>query len=95
MDKELHEALAQVTMYSKMGRYISNKILKYNKHSKSHRNLRHSQKPESPSEGYVKARKVRDNSYSESHSSPHNKFRITVNNSQPSIGYYKVSYCQV
>lgn len=46
MDKELHEALAQVTMYSKMGRYISNKILKYNKHSKSHRNIRHSQKVE-------------------------------------------------
>lgn len=95
MDKELHEALAQVTMYSKMGRYISNKILKYNKHSKSHRNLRHSQKSELACEDYAKVRKVRDNSYSESQSTPHNKFRITMSSSHPSIGYYKVSYCQV
>ena len=33
MEKELQETLGQVTMYSKMGRYISNKILKYNKSS--------------------------------------------------------------
>lgn len=45
MDKELHDALAQVTMYSKMGRYISNKILKYNKRTKTHRSLRNSEKP--------------------------------------------------
>lgn len=42
MDKELQETLAQVTMYSKMGRYISNKILKYNKHTKTQRSLRSS-----------------------------------------------------
>ncbi len=43
MDKELHETLAQVTMYSKMGRYISNKILKYNKRVKTHRSFRSTQ----------------------------------------------------
>lgn len=43
MDKELHETLANVTMYSKMGRYISNKILKYNKSTKTHRVQRRSQ----------------------------------------------------
>lgn len=31
MEKELQQTLSQVPMYSKMGRYISNKILKYNK----------------------------------------------------------------
>ena len=43
MDKELHETLAQVTMYSEMGRYISNKILKYNKRVKTHRSFRSTQ----------------------------------------------------
>jgi hypothetical protein len=43
MDKELHESLAEVTMYSKMGRYISNKILKYNKRTKTHRSTHNTQ----------------------------------------------------
>lgn len=33
MDKEFNKTLSQVTMFSKMGKYISNKILKYNKSS--------------------------------------------------------------
>lgn len=45
MDKELQETLAQVTMYSKMGRYISNKILKYNKRTKTTHRSRRNSKP--------------------------------------------------
>lgn len=38
MNKELEADLAQMTMYSKIGKYISNKILKYNKNaSNTHR----------------------------------------------------------
>lgn len=59
MDKELQETLAQVAMYSKMGRYISNKILKYNKHAKTQRSLQSSPPNQ---EDYLRIKKIKQES---------------------------------
>ena len=58
MEKELQETLAQVTMYSKMGRYISNKILKYNKSSSPTHHITKIMAP--PPYEYLKTQKNKD-----------------------------------
>ncbi len=89
----MQETLAQVTMYSKMGRYISNKILKYNKHSKSHRSLRN---VELNKEDYLRVKKQKspEKQTSESHHSS-NKNKSMMYMSQPPVGYYKINFKQV
>lgn len=42
MERELSQSFQQLTMYSKMGRYISNKILKFNRSSQPYRQTRKS-----------------------------------------------------
>lgn len=91
MDKQLHETLAQVTMYSKMGRYISNKILKYNKHANSHRNFRNFPPPP---ENYLPLKKTR---YRETIGSEHvsSEANKSLEITEPSVGYYKLNYKQI
>lgn len=86
MEKEIQANLSQMTMYSKMGRYISNKILKYNKKSTTQR----PRPSQPPLLDYVKAKKSLDSSmHSEKRSTTHRHKKVFEG---PPVGYYKVSH---
>lgn len=87
MDKELQEDLSQMTMYSKMGRYISNKILKYNKKSSNTYRTKPSQPP--PINYISKVKKPKHSNHSEAKPSTHRSTNILDG---PPVGYYKLSY---
>lgn len=87
MDKELQSDLSQMTMYSKMGRYISNKILKYNKKpSNTHRNT--SQSP--PVQYITRIKKTKESIHDNNSKSPNR--REVKPFEAPPVGYYKLSY---
>lgn len=87
MNTELQEDLSQMTMYSKMGRYISNKILKYNKKSSTTYRSKPSQTPFV--HHIAKPKKNKDSGHSEARSSTH---RAKTNFEGPPVGYYKLNY---
>ena len=86
MDKELEADLSQMTMYSKMGRYISNKILKYNKKSSNTYRSKPTQPP--PVQYITKTKKSKDSHHSQAKSSTHR----TTKFDGPPVGYYKLKY---
>lgn len=89
-------------MYSKMGRYISNKILKYNKTSSPTHHIAKVMAP--PPYEYLKPTKPKDDSPSDQKMSKtsfslQNRFGKDDNNklymTQPPVGYYKVNHSYV
>lgn len=76
-----------------MGRYISNKILKYNKRAKTQRIPKI--KPP-PNEYYLSPKKNKENgSPNHSRHSYTNSKEDIMAMTQPSVGFYKVNYSQV
>ena len=71
MDKEFHKTLSQVPMFSKMGKYISNKILKYNR-SES----RKARRPPTPPYDYLSKTKKEAASLSKNDPSPKNSTHL-------------------
>lgn len=84
MDKELQEDLSQMTMYSKMGKYISNKILKYNKKSCNTHRQRSTQPPIQYS---TNPKKIKESLHTDERKN-NNKQSLDG----PPVGYYKVNH---
>ena len=83
MDKELQSDLSQMTMYSKMGRYISSKILNYDKKPSS----AHQSTSKPPSVQFVtRLKKTRASIHDNSN------HRLVKPFEGPPVGYYKLSY---
>jgi hypothetical protein len=87
MDHNLQQTLAEVVMFSKMGRYITNKVMKYTKRGNLHTALRGCRLP---NQGLKKSKEM--------HKVPKHsieKPKTAIVATAPSVGFYKVSYKQV